>query len=71
MIVYLLVIYMLFVEYKLGCTMFYCSDVNASVTSDSFKIKDKSKFDIGDKSQVSVSINYSIELKFIFFLNLF
>ena len=47
--------------------MFYCSDVNASVTSDSFKIKDKSKFDIGDKSQVSVSINYTNELKFNFF----
>ena len=41
--------------------MSYCSDKNERLTSDNLKLKDKSKFDIGDKSQTSVSINYSNE----------
>ena len=36
--------------------MSYCSDTNESVTSDNLKIKDKRKFDIGDKSQISVRV---------------
>ena len=57
MISYLIFVFVcILLEYKLSCARSYCSDINESITRDNFKMKDKSKFDIGDKSQISVSI---------------